>query len=642
MKKRIFDLLITFLFILSLELMTKIIVFKSLSLFNFLNILFFTLGLTIFIYILTTFFKRTINFIIYYFILSVINLIFIAQIIYFKTYEGLMSLYSMRQTTVVTEFGNSVLDMIYRNIFLVFIFLIPLVILIILNKKVLYLKRIKFKLKPIFIGLFLIVYLINIALLQINKNDIYSSYSLYYKDFSSPLLAAEKFGLLTTMRLDLRNTIFNKEDTFKFEESKIDFKINLKSIYLPNVLKINFKELINNSTDETIKNMHQYFSNRKPTIKNEYTGIFKDKNLIVILAEAFDPIGVDETITPTLYKLVHSGFEFKNFYAPLFISTIDGEFFQQTSLLPNSVGTNWSMKQSIGKYLPYTFGNIFKDLDYKTTAFHNGGYTYYSRHLSVPNLGYSRYIACGNGLNINCKQWPKSDLEMMQKSIPMYINEDKFMTYYITISGHLNYTRVGNMMVSKNWSQVKELPYSDIIKGYIATQIELDKALEYLIEQLEAKDKLEDTVIVLCTDHYPYGLELEEINEVANPVRDNNFEKHRSHLIIWNSELEHKEIETLSSNIDVLPTVLNLFGANYDSRLYMGKDILSDDEERLVVFSNRSWISEQGRYNFLTKESSPKLSSEYISSVNQDIYNRFKISKLIIDKNYYQILKNKD
>ena len=198
------------------------------------------------------------------------------------------------------------------------------------------------------------------------------------------------------------------------------------------------------------------------------------------------------------------------------------------------------------------------------------------------------------------------------------------------------------MMVSKNWSQVKELPYSDIIKGYIATQIELDKALEYLIEQLEAKDKLEDTVIVLCTDHYPYGLELEEINEIANPVRDNNFEKHRSHLIIWNSELEHKEIETLSSNIDVLPTVLNLFGANYDSRLYMGKDILSDDEERLVVFSNRSWISEQGRYNFLTKESSPKLSSEYISSVNQDIYNRFKISKLIIDKNYYQILKNKD
>lgn len=639
MKKRIFDLLITFLFILSLELMTKIIVFKSFSLFNFLNILFFTLGLTFFIYILTTLFKKRINFIIYYFLLSVITLIFIAQIIYFKTYEGLMSLYSMRQTTVVTEFGNSVLDMIYRNISLVLIFLIPLIILIILNRKVLFLQRIKLKIKPIYIGLFLIVYLISIALLQINKDDIYSAYSLYYKDFSSPLLATEKFGLLTTMRLDLRNNIFNKADTFKFEKTKIDFKIDLKSIYLPNVLKINFNELINNSSDETIKNMHQYFSNRKPTIKNEYTGLLKDKNLIVILAEAFDPIGVDETITPTLYKLVHSGFEFKNFYAPLFISTIDGEFFQQTSLLPNSVGINWSMKQSIGKYFPYTFGNLFKDLDYKTTAFHNGGYTYYLRHLSVPNLGYSQYIACGNGLNINCKQWPKSDLEMMQKSIPMYINEDKFMTYYITISGHLNYTRVGNMIVSKNWSQVKELPYSDMIKGYIATQIELDKALEYLIEQLESKDKLEDTVIVLCTDHYPYGLELEEINEVANPVRDNNFEKHRSHLIIWNSELEHKEIETLSSNIDVLPTVLNLFGVNYDSRLYMGKDILSDDKERLVIFSNRSWISEQGRYNFLTKESSPKLSSEYISSINQDIYNRFKISKLIIDKNYYQILK---
>lgn len=639
MGKRIFDLLITFLFILILELMTNIIVFKSFSLLYFISIIFFTIGFSITIYLLTTIFNKTINFISYYTILTIISVIFIAQIIYFKTYDGLMSLYSMGQTTVIAEFGDSVLTMIYRNIFFVIIFLIPLVIVIFLNKKVLYLKKMKFKLKTLFAIFFLITYIINALLLQINKNELYSANSLYYGEFSSPLLAAEKFGILTTMRLDLKNIIFNKGEKFEYVKSGLSFKIDFNSIYLPNVLKIDFKKLIADSTDKTIKGMHEYFNNKKPTFKNEYTGMFKGKNLIVILAEAFDPIGVNEELTPTLYKLTHSGFIFNNFYAPLFVSTIDGEFLQQTSLLPNTAGSNWSMKQSIGKDLPYTFGNLFKELNYKTIAFHNGGYKYYSRNLSVPNLGYSKFVACGNGLNINCKQWPQSDLEMMKKSIPMYIDEDKFMIYYITISGHLNYTKIGNMIVSKNWPLVKDLPYSDISKGYIATQIELDKSLEYLIEQLKSKGKLDDTVIVLCSDHYPYGLELNEINEVANPDRDNDFEKHRSNLIIWNSKLKTKEIATLSSNIDVLPTVLNLFEVNYDSRLYMGKDILSNDKERLVIFSNRSWISEQGRYNFSTKQATLKLSKEYINKTNIDIYNRFKISKLIIDKNYYNSLK---
>lgn len=639
MGKRIFDLLITFLFILILELMTNIIVFKSFSLLYFMNILFFTIGFSIIIYLLTTIFNKTINFISYYTILTIISIIFIAQIIYFKTYDGLMSLYSMGQTTVITEFGDSVLTMIYRNIFFVIIFLIPLVIVIFLNKKVLYLKKMKFKLKTLFAIFFLITYIINALLLQINKNELYSANSLYYGEFSSPLLAAQKFGILTTMRLDLKNIIFNKGEKFEYVKSGLSFKIDFNSIYLPNVLKIDFKKLIADSTDKTIKGMHEYFNNKKPTFKNEYTGMFKGKNLIVILAEAFDPIGVDEKLTPTLYKLINSGFVFSNFYVPIFVSTIDGEFLQQTSLLPNTAGSNWIMKQSIGKDLPYTFANLFRELNYKTMAFHDGNYKYYSRNLSVPNLGYSKFVACGNGLNINCKQWPQSDLEMMKKSIPMYIDEDKFMIYYITISGHLNYTKIGNMIVSKNWPLVKDLPYSDISKGYIATQIELDKSLEYLIEQLKSKGKLDDTVIVLCSDHYPYGLELNEINEVANPDRDNDFEKHRSNLIIWNSKLKTKEIATLSSNIDVLPTVLNLFEVNYDSRLYMGKDILSNDKERLVIFSNRSWISEQGRYNFSTKQATLKLSKEYINKTNIDIYNRFKISKLIIDKNYYNSLK---
>jgi phosphoglycerol transferase MdoB-like AlkP superfamily enzyme len=243
------------------------------------------------------------------------------------------------------------------------------------------------------------------------------------------------------------------------------------------------------------------------------------------------------------------------------------------------------------------------------------------------------------GLNINCSRWPESDIEVMNASINDYINNDNFMAYYISISGHLNYTRLGNTIVSKNWNIVKNLNYSDKVKGYMAAQLELDRSIALLIEKLTQAGKLDDTVIAISPDHYPYGLKLEEINEKSSYIRDDIFEKHHSTFILWNNKTSGEKIDTLCSNFDILPTLANLFGLNYDSRLYMGKDIFSEHEP-LVIFSNRSFITNKGRYNSLTKTFiGEEVSDSYISNIKSIIYNKYSISSLILDNDYYKYIK---
>ena len=179
-----------------------------------------------------------------------------------------------------------------------------------------------------------------------------------------------------------------------------------------------------------------------------------------------------------------------------------------------------------------------------------------------------------------------------------YLGEGKgnFVAYYMTVSGHLNYTRSGNNIVKKNWDIVKDLPHSSKANGYLAAQLELDRAVELLIKRLEEAGELDNTVILISGDHYPYGLTLNEINELSTFERDDTFEKHHSTALIWNNGMEPVKVEKIGSSLDLLPTMLNLFGVEFDSRLLMGTDLLSDSNP-LVIYSNRSFITDYGKYS---------------------------------------------
>lgn len=286
--------------------------------------------------------------------------------------------------------------------------------------------------------------------------------------------------------------------------------------------------------------------------------------------------------------------------------------------------------------MPFSLGTEFNKLGYNTVnAYHNHTYSYYNRDESHPNLGFNVYKGCGNGLELlmNCKRWPESDVEMIDATINDYINSDKFMTYYMTVSGHLNYTFTGNSMSYKNKELVKDLPYSEHVKAYIAANIELDRALEKLMNYLSEAGKLENTVIVLSPDHYPYGLKSYELNEVSKTDRSDKFEMFHTSLIIYNSAMEKNVVvDKYVSSIDVLPTVYNLFGVNYDSRLLMGTDALSKSEG-LVMLSDRSWINENGKYNSMTGKFTSfnnSLPEDYVSKINSKVYGKFTTSSLLL------------
>ena len=157
---------------------------------------------------------------------------------------------------------------------------------------------------------------------------------------------------------------------------------------------------------------------------------------------------------------------------------------------------------------------------------------------------------------------------------------------------------------------------------------------------LEKKGKLDNTVIALVGDHYPYTIPVNEINQISSYERDDIIEVNRSNFILWNNEMKEViEVEKVGSQIDVLPTLLNLFGVEYDSRLIIGKDILSDSTEGIAIFSNRSWVTNLGTYISTTGVFTPKEGAEieegYINKKNVEVANKFTMSNNFIKYNIY-------
>ena len=645
MKKKLDILFFNIIFIIYLEIIFKASTIGEVLSLNLFYLLLFSIPISIIITLVETLFKKEkINRIITLIITFLISVIFIAQLVYFKYYEAIFSVYSLFNGGQVFEFIDGILNVMFHNAFPIILMLLPLIVPIIKKIPVKYEYKDYFN-KGMYLLIVVLVFIASLITIELEASDSYSAHRLYYETHV-PTLTMSKFGLITTMRLDAKRTIFGFDEVLVVpteevveeeiipEEKKVEY----------NVMNIDFDELISKENNKTIKSMHEYFKTVKPTNKNDYTGMFKGKNLIVFVAEAYSPIALSEKYTPTLWKLYNEGFQFTNFYTPYyFVSTSDGEYTSLLSLLPKH--GYWSMKKSSSNYLPFTYANLFKPLGYEARAYHDGNYGYYGRNLSHPNMGYV-YKACGHGLNISCKKWPQSDVEMIEATAKEYIDSEHYVTYYMTVSGHLAYNFLGgNASSSKHKKEVADLNASTPIKAYIAAQMEFDQALKLLIEKLEANGTLANTVIAITADHYPYGLEDADIKGYAKYIKEFKFDVHKNNFLLWNSEMKEPiVVDKVSYQMDALPTILNLFGIEYDSRLLMGTDIMSDSDP-LVIYNDRSWITDKGRYNAnnkkFTKTTDEEVSKEYIEKINSIVANKYSMSSLVLDKDYYKYVIKK-
>lgn len=145
-------------------------------------------------------------------------------------------------------------------------------------------------------------------------------------------------------------------------------------------------------------------------------------------------------------------------------------------------------------------------------------------------------------------------------------------------------------------------------------------------------------------DHYPYGLTFQEMNELSDKDMNNPYNRYNMPFIIMNEENEKDVIiDKYCSSLDVLPTMLNLFGIEYDSRLLMGRDIFPDAES-LVIFGDRSFITNKGFYDSMSESFTSFYDNiqekEYIKEIQEDIYRKFRYSRLMLENDFYRYLIN--
>ena len=429
----------------------------------------------------------------------------------------------------------------------------------------------------------------------------------------------------------------------------------------PNVMDVDLAAVSESAKNKDVKWLADYFASRTPTNRNEYTARYKDYNVIVLCLEAFTGYALSEEYTPTLWRLSHEGYQFTNFYTALhYTSTSNGECQVLLGLYPKN-GNPISMKRTgeLKTNCYFSLAPQLGRLGYHNIGFHNN-WDLYGRNASHTNLGYEWHYA-NHGLELEWAskkdlQWPQRDSVMIENSVEQYINDDcLFNVYYMTISGHTPWYW--------NWSStpwkesLSEAPYSDTTKAYIATCMEVDKAVEELLNYLEEAGKLDNTLIVACGDHVPYtGVEImeelsgetfgsskavESINE-----QDINFELYKNTLFLWAADIEEPvTIDKVCCQVDILPTVSNLLGLEYDSRMLAGSDIFSESEG-LVVFSSRCWKSDLGFYDRFRQKFTPAEGVEmtedeqtqYVEYMKAEVQNRLSMTPKIIETDFYDIL----
>ncbi len=398
-----------------------------------------------------------------------------------------------------------------------------------------------------------------------------------------------------------------------------------------------------------------YVSTLTPSSENAYTGVFEGKNLILICAEAFSGFLIDPELTPTLYRLSTKGINFNDYYQQSIAGTTGGEYQLLFGLIPTSGGS--SIKEITQEGTHTNMGALLNDKGYFGMAFHNSTYTYYDRHETHTKLGYSGgYMGVGNGLEeLISPKWPASDLELLQKTLPMYMDKQPFDAYYMTVSGHSVYDFGNNAMARENkeavdaWCEKKNLSYTEPVRAYIAANLELEKALAYLVETLEKKGIADDTVICIAPDHFPYGLDADAslgnmpyLSELYGYPVNTYEERDRSRAIIWCGALEEQEpiiVDTPASSVDMLPTLCNLFGVEWDSRLYVGRDVLSDAPP-LVFFGNYDWKTDLGYYSaskntFTPTDENAIIPEDYVKQICGVVRNRMTFSKSVLSNDYY-------
>ena len=636
--------LFNFVFLIYMELVLHVACFNKIGLFGTFMLLFIAILFSVILTVFSSISKKEkINAFIMYTLWVILIIIFQSELIYYKIYESFFSVNGLFFISAVKGGFNKVLSTIGHNIFTVILLLLPVLLIIfkIPKNKDHYDKKSALALVSFFIVSLLYIFF-NVK--YVDTQEDYNMYDLLF-NVNMPELTVKKFGLMASSAISIERKIFGFKAITKVSEDIFDNKATSLSksmdVEYNEDKNINFQNLIQTESNSQVREIHEYFATVNPTIKNGFSGIFENKNVIFIMAESLDEIAIDKDLTPTLYKLKQEGIKFNNYFTPKYpASTADGEYMLEWGILP-IIGGDYSLIDMTYNTNPYILPRSLNAKGYKTYVFHDY-FGYYNRRKSYfSTLDFDGMKYCEEGIVTKCDHFHGSDMDMMSQTIDDYINDDKFFAYYITLSAHGSYDS-SNFVAAKHISKLSNYNYPSALKYYLAANIDFDLSLKMLIDKLIETNKLDDTVIIISSDHSPYFLTGDDLNILSNYDRKEKFNQNRGSLIIYNSKLkENYSIDKYMMNIDVLPTLLNMLNINYESRIIIGRDVMASNNDGVVILPDRSWINTYGSYDTATGSFVPFINNvddKYVSMMMQSVNNKYNVSVNMQYIDYYKYI----
>ncbi len=377
---------------------------------------------------------------------------------------------------------------------------------------------------------------------------------------------------------------------------------------------------------------HQFYEKED----NEWTGIFEDKNIVLIMMESIDNWLVTEEIMPNLNRLMNEGINFTNHFSPIYGggATFNSEFVVNTGYMTPFNGGSAAYMYSNNNF-PYSLPNLFKNKGYSANVFHLNYGAFYNREIMSKVFGYDNYYGSYD-LGIPREEAMKDSHFMTNKMLKdLIFPNEKFLSSIMTYSVHLPYNK-NAMECSINLTEEERLiiDEDEEIICIKAQARETDVFFKLLINELINKDLIDNTVIIGYTDHYAYGfLDKNKLFEFKN-ISDYNF-IHQTPFFIWSNDIVAVEIDKVSSTIDIFPTIANLFNLNYKPYHYLGKNILNDLDNGFVFFQDYSWYDGKTYYKNNNIKFGDKVDQIYISNMNKRINEILKVNKGVLETNYF-------
>ncbi len=385
--------------------------------------------------------------------------------------------------------------------------------------------------------------------------------------------------------------------------------------------------------------INDYFAKRGKKQDNSMTGAFAGKNVIMVLMESMDDWMITPEDTPTILRLMNEGVNFTNFYTPGFGSarTLNSEFCMNTGIYLPTTGSyvfdyvNNNFNQSIASQLTAN--------GYTSHVFHYNDPAFYSRGVFEPAMGYKSYVYYGDYVEDEDRLYDENLLFDLQEVNDLFFRDGPTFNTIITRSAHLSYkyNEVLSYYALKQYPEYRKL-YGSEEEDCARVKAKLvDDMFARLLQELEAKGQLENTVIIGMTDHYTYGYKnMEELYAHSGVSHDLLLEK--TPCFIWSADGPQLEVTKELNTSDFLPTMLNLLGIDSPYN-YLGQDAFDPSYEGYVLFPDGSWIFDGVAYkdgNILMNEKGRAVSQEEINAMAALSQEYRNISNLLLTSNYYK------